>query len=654
MFQGEYMYKDLYNGWKNSGRLSDEELKELNAIASDEKAIEYRFGKDLEFGTAGMRGLIGMGTNMMNVYTVRRATQGLSEYIKALGQKAKKQGVVISYDTRRFSYEFAYSTALVLVSNGIKTYLFPDVHPVPMLSFAVRRLKCVAGIMITASHNPKEYNGYKVYGADGSQMSPEATAEVVKYITAIGDCMSEKIVSDDSLAKKIIKVSAKVDKNYYSIIKKLSLSKDAVKKVGKTIKLVYTPVHGSGYIPVTTILKKIGINATLCEEQKNKDPEFSTVKVPNPEYKETLELAIKTAEIKNADVVFGTDPDCDRLGVALKNEKGEFVALSGNQTGVLLLDYILRRLKEENKLSDKGFVVKSFVTTGMAKLIAAKYGVELIETPVGFKYIGEKIKKLDDTGLRKFIFGFEESCGYLRGTHARDKDAVVASMLFAEMVCYYNYHNQSIFNRLNELYEKYGYVFDTNVSIAYSGLNAMSEMNAVVDKIKTLSIEKIADFAVIAKRDYSTLKRTVIGGGTEDIDCSPCNAVYFELENGFICIRPSGTEPKLKIYYSIKAADKESALSDFEKAKAAFEKILNSEKAESPEKSNARTQKSVAKTNKANSKTAKAEGKLIKTEKTAKKTADKKPSVKSAGTVKPAAKKSAAKKTEKKTDAEKN
>ena len=290
----------------------------------------------------------------------------------------------------------------------------------------------------------------------------------------------------------------------------------------------------------------------------------------------------------------------------------------------------------------------------MAKLIAANYGVELIETPVGFKYIGEKIKKLDDTGLKKFIFGFEESCGYLRGTHARDKDAVVASMLFAEMVCYYNYHNQSIFNRLNELYEKYGYVFDTNVSIAYSGLNAMSEMNAVVDKIKTLNIEKIADFAVIAKRDYSTLKRTVIGGGTEDIDCSPCNAVYFELENGFICIRPSGTEPKLKIYYSIKAADKASALSDFEKAKAAFEKILNSEKAETPEKSNAKTQKSVAKTNKANAKTDKAESKVKKTEKTAKKTADKKPSVKSAGTVKPAAKKSAAKKTEKKTDAEKN
>ena len=386
------MYKDVYASWLSDGKLSAAEISELQSIKDDEKEIEYRFGKDLEFGTAGMRGIIGMGTNMMNVYSVMRATQGLARYIRSLGKKATEQGVVISYDTRRMSYEFACAAAKVLASNKIRAYLFSDVHPVPMLSFAVRELKTKAGIMITASHNPKEYNGYKVYGEDGAQMSPEATAEVVKYIDKITDFMSNEILAFDSAVKSIKKVGKKIDKKYYKTIKRLSLSPTEVKKTGKSIKLVYTPIHGSGYVPVTTILKKLGIDAVTVPEQIKKDVEFSTVAVPNPEYKETLALAIKMADFKNADVVFGTDPDCDRLGVAVRNDKGEFLALSGNQTGVLLLDYILRRLKETGRLTDKGFVVKSFVSTGMAKLIAADYGVELIETPVGFKFIGEKIK----------------------------------------------------------------------------------------------------------------------------------------------------------------------------------------------------------------------------------------------------------------------
>ncbi len=572
------MYKGIYDAWLKSDKLTDLEKAELKLLAENEKDVEYAFGKDLEFGTAGMRGIIGLGTNKINVHTVKRATQGLSEYIKSLGETAKKQGVVISYDTRRLSYEFAYASAIVLVSNGIKTYLFPDVHPVPMLSFAVRELKTKAGIMITASHNPKEYNGYKVYGEDGSQMSPEATAKVVEYINAIGDPLSDAILYDESLEDNINVVKKSLNKKYYKKLKALCLSPMEVKKVGKAIKLVYTPVHGSGYIPVTTILKKLGIKATLVPEQLNKDTEFSTVAVPNPEYKETLSLAIKMAEFKEADVVFGTDPDCDRLGVALKNNEGEFVALSGNQTGILLLDYVLRRLAESGKLSRKGFVVKSFVTTGMAKLICDDYGVELFETPVGFKFIGEKIKDLDDTGLREYVFGFEESCGYLRGTHARDKDAVVASMLFAEMVCYYTYHGIGVYERLEELYEKYGYVFDTNVSIAYSGLNAMKDMNAVVDKIKAVSVKKIGGFNVLAKRDYASLIRTDKDGNEEKIDSAPTNAVYFETENGFVCVRPSGTEPKLKVYYSINAVNKETAGKDFERMKSDFEKLLSSEK----------------------------------------------------------------------------
>ncbi len=554
------MYNEKYEEWLNSDKLSDADKKELALIQDDEQAKEYRFGKDLEFGTAGMRGIIGLGTNMMNVYTVRRATQGLAAYIKSLGKKAVARGVVIAYDTRRMSYEFAYSAAVVLVSNGIKTYLFKEVHPVPMLSFAVRRLKTVAGIMITASHNPKEYNGYKIYGEDGAQMSPEATDVLVGFIKTIKSSLSDEILFDEKKVKKIILTPASVDRKYYATIKKLRLSPEQTKSVGKTIKLVYTPVHGSGYIPVTTILKKTGISATLVPEQICKDPEFSTVKVPNPEYKETLNLAIKMADFKQADVVFGTDPDCDRLGVAIRNDAGEFIVLSGNQTGVLLLDYILLRLKETGRADKRGFVVKSFVTTSMAKHIADDYGAELFEVPVGFKYIGEKIKQYDDTGKRKFIFGFEESCGYLRGTQSRDKDAVVASMLFAEMVCYYTYIGKGVYQRLKELYDKYGYVLDSSESVTYGGLNAMKEMSAVVEKLRNTDIKTVGGVKIEAVRDYLSLTRKSRDGNIESIDCSPCNAVYYELENGgFICVRPSGTEPKLKIYYSVSAADETAA-----------------------------------------------------------------------------------------------
>ncbi len=569
------MYKDTYNEWLNDKSLTAAEAEELGSIKDDEKQIEYRFGKYLEFGTAGMRGLIGLGTNMMNVYTVRRATQGLADYVKALGKKAVKRGVVISYDTRRMSYEFAYNAAVVLASNGIKTYLFTKEHPVPMLSFATRTLKTVAGIMITASHNPKEYNGYKVYGADGAQMNPSATAKVVEYIDAVGTPLSDKIKFNEEITKRIVLVSKNLDKKYYKTILRLGLSGKAVKKAGKTLKLIYTPVHGSGYVPVTTVLKKLGINAFTVPEQVNPDPDFSTVDVPNPEYKETLSLAIKMADLKEADVVFGTDPDCDRLGVALRKSKTEFVSLTGNQTGALLLDYVLKRLKETGKLNAKGFVVKSFVTTSLARLIAADYGVELFDVPVGFKYIGEKIRELDDTGKRKFIFGFEESCGYLRGTHARDKDAVVASMLFAEMVCYYTANGVSVYDRLQQIYDKYGFVFDVTESTVFEGLNAMNDMNAVVDKMKTLSVEELGGIKVDAVRDYSSLTRKSADGNVSQINCSKCNAVYFELSGGgFVCVRPSGTEPKLKVYYSLAAENETKAKMLYKKVKSDFEKLL--------------------------------------------------------------------------------
>ena len=561
-------YQKEYQKWLNSSLLCKEGKEELASIAGNEKEIEYRFGGELEFGTAGMRGIIGYGVNMMNIYTVMRATQGLSEWIKSLGKEAMARGVVVSYDTRRKSEEFAKATASVLAKNGIKAYLFDDVHPVPMLSYAVRYLKTIAGVMITASHNPKEYNGYKVYGEDGAQMSPEDTAKVVGYIQKIEDYLS---VSGDEKSDLIVPVPQKLDEDYIEELSKLTLSKEAVEKCGKDLKLVYTPVHGSGYVPVMKILKKLGINATVVKEQTEKDTEFSTVKVPNPEYKETLSMGIALANEIHADVVFGTDPDSDRLGVALKDEKGDFVALSGNQVGILLLDYILTRLSEDGAMPKNPAVVKSFVTTGMAKALCDDYGVTLYETPVGFKFIGEKIKQWEKDNAHTYLFGFEESCGYLRGTHARDKDAVVASMLCAEMVCYYTYIGKTVFTRLQEIYQKYGYVLDKNVSIQYSGLNAMKEMNGVVNGLKALTPATLAGVKVEAVRDYSAgLRKEIATEKVEKLDIPKCNCVYYELAGGsFVCVRPSGTEPKLKIYYSLKAESEEKAnalLKDMQKS----------------------------------------------------------------------------------------
>ena len=566
-------YLAKYQEWLQNPALCEEGRTELLALEGNEKELEYRFGGEMEFGTAGMRGVIGYGINMMNIYTVMRATQGLSEWIKTLPQEEQARGVVISYDTRRKSEEFAKAAAGVLAKNGIKAYLFDDVHPVPMLSYAVRYLGTVAGVMITASHNPKEYNGYKVYGADGAQMSPEDTEKVVSFIEKIDDYLSVSAEENSSL---ILPVPAKLDEDYVEELSKLTLSKKAVEECGKDLKLVYTPVHGSGYKPVTAILKKLGINTTVVEEQATKDTEFSTVKVPNPEFKETLSMGIALANQIQADVVFGTDPDSDRLGVAIKNEQGEFIALSGNQVGILLLDYILTRLSEDGVMPSNAAVVKSFVTTGMAKALCDDYGVALYETPVGFKFIGEKIKQWETDGKHTYLFGFEESCGYLRGTHARDKDAVVASMLCAEMVCYYTYIGKTVYGRLQEIYAKYGFVLDKNVSIQYSGLNAMKEMNAVVDGLKKMQPRDFAGLEVVAIRDYSVAKRTVLATGcVEEMDIPKCNCVYYELAGGsFVCVRPSGTEPKLKIYYSLKDKDETSANAKLAELQTAVGKML--------------------------------------------------------------------------------
>ncbi len=569
-------YKMLYDNWVANPLLCAEGLNELRSIAADEKEIEYRFGGELAFGTAGMRGLIGYGINMMNIYTVRRATKGLADYIIGLGTKAMSRGVAISYDTRRYSRVFAMAAAGVLIANGIQVYMYSEPRPVPMLSFAVREFKAVAGIMITASHNPKEYNGYKVYGEDGAQMSPEATAVVVENIKKITDYFNIETVDVNSPSQMspMVEISKRFERKYYNTVRKLGVSKKALKAMGKNIKIVYTSIHGSGLIPVTTVLGKMGVNLTVVEEQKNYDGEFPTVEVPNPENKEALTMAIALANKIKADVVFGTDPDCDRLGVAIRNDEGEFEGLTGNQVGALMLEYILMRLTQDKKLPENAVAVKSFVSTNLAKAICDHYGVELCETPVGFKFIGEKIKNYEKDKSKTFVFGFEESCGYLRGTHARDKDAVVASMLFAELTCWCAYKGKSVYSLLTDIYERLGYVYDKTISIQYSGLNAMTEMNAVVEKIRNLKPSSIDIYSVLAIRDYLVGKRYV-GESEEDLEYSNINCIYFELEGGsFVCVRPSGTEPKLKIYYSISAKNQETCLKNYNELAQSFAKIL--------------------------------------------------------------------------------
>ncbi len=559
------MYLDNFNEWL--AKVSEEQKSELLSVKDDDKEIRERFTLPLAFGTAGMRGTISMGISNMNEYTVARATKGLADYINSLGANEAERGVVISYDTRRMSFEFALTAARVLGSNGVKVSLFENVRPVPMCSYAVRQLGCIAGIMITASHNPKEYNGYKVYGEDGAQMSPEATAEVVKFIDATPyfDIAKESVVTENHhdiegkdgyrLGDHITVIGKSLDDKYYAEISKLSLSDEAVKKVGKDIKIVYSPIHGSGYVPVTTMLAKMGISVSVVEEQKYPDTEFSTVAMPNPEQPDALKMGIELADKLGSDIVIGTDPDCDRMGVAIRDGKGEFMLLNGNQIGAMLMDYILMRHKEEGTLPANGAVVKTIVTTRLADKIAKSYGVSVYDVLTGFKFIGEKIKEWESSKEHTFMFGYEESYGYLSGTHARDKDAVVASMLFAEMACYYAYKNISLYAKLNELFDKFGYFVETSKSIAFKGLDGMEKMASIMEMFREEDMLVVGGVDMKSKAD---LKNGTVcyfeDGRIEMSDLPETNVIKYEFgDDEWLCIRPSGTEPKLKVYVSTKA-----------------------------------------------------------------------------------------------------
>lgn len=559
------MYLDNFNEWL--AKVSEEQKSELLSVKDDDKEIRERFTLPLAFGTAGMRGTISMGISNMNEYTVARATKGLADYINSLGANEAERGVVISYDTRRMSFEFALTAARVLGANGVKVSLFENVRPVPMCSYAVRQLGCIAGIMITASHNPKEYNGYKVYGEDGAQMSPEATAEVVKFIDATPyfDIAKESVVTENHqdiegkdgyrLGDHITVIGKSLDDKYYAEISKLSLSEEAVKKVGKDIKIVYSPIHGSGYVPVTTMLAKMGISVSVVEEQKYPDTEFSTVAMPNPEQPDALKMGIELADKLGSDIVIGTDPDCDRMGIAIRDGKGEFMLLNGNQIGAMLMDYILMRHKEEGTLPANGAVVKTIVTTRLADKIAKSYGVSVYDVLTGFKFIGEKIKEWESSKEHTFMFGYEESYGYLSGTHARDKDAVVASMLFAEMACYYAYKNISLYAKLNELFDKFGYFVETSKSIAFKGLDGMEKMASIMEMFREEDMLVVGGVDMKSKAD---LKNGTVcyfeDGRIEMSDLPETNVIKYEFgDDEWLCIRPSGTEPKLKVYVSTKA-----------------------------------------------------------------------------------------------------
>lgn len=554
----------IYDFWMQSEYFDDATKKELEQIGNNPEEIEERFYKDLEFGTGGLRGIIGAGTNRINIYTIRKSSQGLSNYLVKNIKDARERGVAIAYDCRRMSPEFALEAARVFAANGIVAYLFDELRPTPELSFAVRYLKAAAGIVITASHNPKEYNGYKVYGEDGGQLPLEASEAVLEEIEGISDItkiipMAESLAVEKGLIKKI---GSEIDDAYINSLKTLVVNKEAVAQAAATMKIVFTPLHGSGNKPVRRILREIGFkNVLVVPEQEMPDSEFSTVKSPNPEEKDAFKLAIKLAKREGVDLIIGTDPDSDRVGVVVKSSSGEYVVLTGNQTGCLLMEYILSQKKAAGTLPANGFVVKTIVTSELARKIAEYYNIELIDVLTGFKFIGEKIKELDEGGSKKYLFGFEESYGYLAGTFARDKDAVVTSMLIGEMAAYYKNRGMSLYEGLQEIFQKYGYYIEGITSFTLQGKEGVEKISGAMEKLRMQKSEVFGAFKVAAIRDYGNRETIRFpAGDKERLDLPESNVLYYELSDGsWFCVRPSGTEPKIKIYYGVSDTSSEGA-----------------------------------------------------------------------------------------------
>lgn len=565
-------YKEKYNEWLNSKVISETIKEELRSI-TDEKEIEDRFYKELDFGTGGLRGVIGAGSNRMNVYTVSKATQGFANYLNKNFEAPK---VAIAYDSRNMSKEFAEAAALTLCANNVKVFLFESLRPTPMLSFTVRHLNCQGGIVITASHNPKIYNGYKVYDEFGGQVTDEKAGLIIGEVNSIVNYEDIKTIDlEEALKDNILEyIGEEVDKAYLEEVKALTIRTELVKEKAEDLKVIYTPIHGSGNMPVRRVLKELGyVNVEVVKEQEMPDGNFPTASYPNPENAQVFELALEMAKTSNPDIIFGTDPDCDRIGAVVKENSGEYKVLTGNQTGLLLTDYILSSLKEEGKLPSNGVVIKTIVTSEGARAIANYYGVEIMDVLTGFKYIGEKIRQFQENGDKKYLFGFEESYGYLAGEFVRDKDAVIASMLIAEMTLYYKEQGKSLYEALIELYNRVGFFKEDLISIELQGKEGQEKIGKCLDLLRETALTEVDGVKIAKRLDYKLSKEEDLVNASEEVINLPKSNVlkYILVDGSSFVVRPSGTEPKMKVYSAVKG---ESLTNAEEKLKRFNEKVM--------------------------------------------------------------------------------
>ena len=570
-------YLEKYEEWCNNPVFDENTRKELIALKGNDKEIKERFYQDLEFGTAGLRGIIGAGTNRMNIYTVGKATQGLANFI--IKEKGQDRGVAIAYDSRHMSQEFSEMAALCLNANGIKTYRFESLRPTPELSFAVRELGCIAGIVVTASHNPPEYNGYKVYWEDGAQIVPPKDKQIIEEVNNVTDYASIKKMNREDAEKEGLYhvIGKEIDDRYIEELKKQSLNMDIVKEMADDMTIVYTPLHGTGNIPARRILKEIGFkNVYVVPEQELPNGDFPTVSYPNPEDPKAFELALKLAKEKKADVVLATDPDADRLGVyAIDPKTNEYVSFTGNMSALLIAEYILSEKKKRNLIPSNGAIVTTIVSSNMTAAIAKEYNIKLIETLTGFKYIGEQIKLFEQNKSYEYLFGFEESYGCLAGTHARDKDSIVAVMLLCEAAAFYKKQGLTLWEQMIKIYEKYGYYRETLATMTLKGIEGKEKIKQIIEKLRNTTIENVGKFKVEEIRDYQNKTIKDLKNGKERTTTLPkSNVLYFALENdAWCCVRPSGTEPKIKFYMGVKEKTMESADKELEELKEAMLKI---------------------------------------------------------------------------------
>jgi phosphoglucomutase len=541
-----------YELWLKDPLIDEETKRELVSLQANDKELEDRFYRDLEFGTGGLRGVIGAGTNRMNRYTVAKATQGLAQFVKKQAQ-GRPSSVAIAYDSRNQSPEFALEAALVLAGNGVKAYVFESLRPTPELSFAVRHLGCAGGIVITASHNPPEYNGYKVYGKDGGQLVPHDAEQVLAEIYTVDKLSGIKRLERSAAeAQELLQwIGSEVDEAFVNAVSGVSLHPDTVKQISDRFNILFTPLHGAGNLSVRNVLKRIGFdNVHVVPEQEKPDANFSTVKSPNPEEREAFTIALGMAKETKADIIIGTDPDCDRMGAVVQNDQGDFIVLNGNQSGAIMAYYVLDSLKRRGELPDNGVLIKTIVTSEMGAAIAQSFGVSTINTLTGFKYIGEKMTEFEKTGEYRFLFGYEESYGYLAGTYCRDKDAVLASMLICEAAAYYKSQGKTLYDVLQELYGKYGYFREQLESRTMKGKDGLEKIKGIMEDWRNNAPASVGDIQVVGVQDYS-----------KGIDGLPAENVlkYTLADDSWFCLRPSGTEPKIKMYFAVRGSSVEDA-----------------------------------------------------------------------------------------------